>query len=350
MNQSVLVLGILGAMAFPLQDPATPPVKAPAPAETTTPAKSDSILRNVLVSMDEDYRLGPGDVIEITVEDAPELSGQFRVSASGKVSMNYLGSITAGRKTPDELSRMIADGLRQRYIYDPHVSVAVKQVNSRTYFVQGAVHSSGVFQIEGRPTLLELITLAGGLAQNHGSTAFIIRKNRHAPVDAAALENPDNPEAMTPEMSAERIASMFTLVKANINGLLKGNFDQNMFLEPGDIVNIPQTDVFFVAGEVKAPGSFPLKEGTTLRQAISLAQGVNFTAKAGNGLIFRENPATGEREEIAVDINAVMNGKGDDRLLHPNDIVLVPNSRMKKLAGPLLNGLALNMLLLPLRF
>ncbi|QQS47643.1 MAG: polysaccharide biosynthesis/export family protein [Acidobacteriota bacterium] len=297
--------------------------------------------------MEEDYRIGPGDVVEILVDGAPELSGQFRVSVGGKISMHYLGTIAAGKMTPNELARFIADGLRERYIYDPHVTVAVKQVNSRSYFIQGAVNSAGVFQIEGQPTLLELITLAGGLAQNHGSTAFIIRKNKQALNLETRIENP---KLDTPEEKAERAASMFTLVKANINGLLKGNFDQNMFLEPGDIVNIPQTDVFFVAGEVKAPGSFPLKEGTTLRQAITLAQGINFTGNPGRGLIFRENPATGQREEIAVDINAVMNGKSDDQVLRPNDMVLVPNNRMKKIAGPLLNGLALNMLLLPIRF
>lgn len=339
---NAIILCLIGCLT--LQDPA--PARS-GENKPPTAAPNDPPARNVLVSLDEDYRIGPGDIIEITIEDAPELSGQFRVSVGGGISMNYLGAVDAGRRTPDELARFIADGLRDRYIFEPNVKVTVKQVNSRSYFVQGAVASSGVYQIEGRPTLLELITLAGGLAQNHGSTAFIIRRNRNAIVNAPELENAGEE---SPDAAAARAASMFTLVKANINGLLKGNFDQNMFLEPGDIVNIPQSDLFFVAGDVKAPGSFPLREGTTVRQAISLAQGVNMTAKAGRGIIFRENSSTGRREEIPVDIDLVMNGKGDDRLLQPNDIILVPNSRMKKIAGPLLNGLALNMLLLPIRF
>lgn len=339
---NAFILCLIGCLS--LQDPVA--VRS-GDKKSATAAPNDPLTRNVLVSPDEDFRIGPGDIIEIMVEDAPELSGQFRVSVAGRISMNYLGAVDAGRRTPDELARFIADGLRDRYIFDPNVKVTVKQVNSRSYFVQGAVASSGVYQIEGRPTLLELITLAGGLAQNHGSTAFIIRRNRNAPVNAPELENAGEE---SPEAAAARAAAMFTLVKANISGLLKGNFDQNMFLEPGDIVNIPQTDLFFVAGDVKAPGSFPLREGTTLRQAVSLAQGVNMTASPGRGIIFRENKATGRREEINVDIGEVMNGKGTDPLLQANDIILVPNSRMKKLAGPLLNGLALNMLLLPIRF
>jgi protein involved in polysaccharide export with SLBB domain len=74
-------------------------------------------------------------------------------------------------------------------------------------------------------------------------------------------------------------------------------------------VNIPPAKVFFVAGEVRAPGQFQLKEGTTLRQAISLAQGTTFKAPLNNGVIFRDDPETGKREEIRVDISQVMSGK-----------------------------------------
>src|SRR6185295_15536121 len=103
----------------------------------------------------------------------------------------------------------------------------------------------------------------------------------------------------------------YELKSSNIIGLLKGRFDQDVLLEPGDIINIPASDVFFVAGEVNAPGSFALKEGTTLRQAISLAQGTNFKAALGKGVIFREN-ASGKQEEVHVDIGAVMSGKKQD--------------------------------------
>ncbi|MGH9938846.1 MAG: polysaccharide biosynthesis/export family protein [Blastocatellia bacterium] len=294
---------------------------------------------NVLVDTDEDYRIGAGDVIEVEVEDAPELSGNFRVTAAGTFLMHYLGRIDARNKTTEELARFIANGLRERYIFDPRVIVTVRQYNSRAFFIQGAVHGAGVFQIEGRPSLLELITLAGGLQQNHSSTAFIIRKIR--PPATAPATVPDGTQD-TP--------AQYTLLKVNINGLLKGRFEQNMFLEPGDIVNIPPTEVFFVAGEVKQPGSFPLKEGTTLRQAISLAQGMNFTAAAGKGIIFRENADSGKRQEITVDVGAVMSAKKEDVVLLPNDIILIPNSKMKKVAGPIISAFATNAIMLPMRY
>ena len=112
-------------------------------------------------------------------------------------------------------------------------------------------------------------------------------------------------------------------------------------------LNIPITDVFFVSGEVRSPGTFPLREGTTLRQAISMAQGITFKAAAGRGIIFRENPATGKREEVKIDIGAVMSGKNEDLPLLANDIIVVPNSRFKSVGTVLLTGFGTSAARLP---
>jgi polysaccharide biosynthesis/export protein len=288
---------------------------------------------NVLVAPDEDYRIGPGDVIEVQIENAPELSRSFRVTATGTFLMSFLGRITAKDKTPEELSQYIAERLRGEYLKNPNVSVVVKEYNSRSFFIQGAVRSPGVFQIEGRPSLLKLITLAGGLAVDHGSNAFIIRQVK--PDADAPAPQPSPAAANSPGEDEE-----YELVKVSINGLLRGNFDNNMFLEPGDIINIPPADIFFVAGEVNAPGQFPLKEGTTLRQALSMAQGTKFEAATGRCIIFRDD-ANGKREELRVDIKAVMNGKKEDVAILPNDIIIVPNSQFKSVGGALLRAFGL---------
>jgi polysaccharide export outer membrane protein len=303
----------------------------------------------VLVAAGEDYRIGPGDVIEVQIEDAPELSRAFRITAAGTFLMPYLGRITAQDKTTEELAKLIADGLRGRYLNDPIVTVVVKEYNSRSFFIQGAVRSPGVYQLEGRPSLLKLLTLAGGLAENHGSTAFIIREVK--PPGAAAEDRAtgsSEPKAAPGAPSDPQEGEKYQLKKINIAGLFKGRFAQNLLLEPGDIVNIPPADVFFVAGEVKAPGSFPLKEGTTLRQAISLAQGTNFKATLKRGIIFREDPDTGQRTEIPVDIGAVMSGKKEDVLILANDIVLVPNSKAKSVAAPMLSAFGLSLIRFPI--
>jgi polysaccharide export outer membrane protein len=112
-------------------------------------------------------------------------------------------------------------------------------------------------------------------------------------------------------------------------------------LEAGDIINIPSSDVFFVAGEVNAPGSFPLKEGTTLRQAISLAQGTNYKAALDHGIIFREN-ADGKRVELRVNIGAIMSGKKEDMAIAANDIIMVTNSKAKTIGSALLKAFGMS--------
>jgi polysaccharide biosynthesis/export protein len=138
------------------------------------------------------------------------------------------------------------------------------------------------------------------------------------------------------------------MIKVNISALYRGQFDQRV--EPGDIINIPRADVFYVTGEVKSPGSFTLKDGTTLRQAVSLAQGLTFNAKGKRGVIFREDPALGSRREIKVDISDIINGKEEDIPLQANDLIIVPNSKTKSIGGMLLMALGVNSARLPVRY
>jgi polysaccharide export outer membrane protein len=329
----------------------------------------DSIIPNVIIAPGEDYRIGPSDLIEVVIDDAPELSRTFRVNGDGAIVVPFLGRVAVGQKTPDELAAFIADRLRGDYLQNPQVSVMVLQINSRTYFVQGAVRRPGLYQIEGEPSLLKLISVAGGLGENYGSTAFIIRELKAGVTirargtgDAQALRDDshandkanDDSSALTPGPTRpapdSAASAKYELLKVNINGLLRGNFDQNITVGPGDIVHIPPTDVFFVAGEVNAPGSFALKEGTTLRQAISLAQGTAFQAAAGRSIIFREDPVSGKRQEIQVDVPAVMNGKREDIPILANDIVIVPNSRVKSITGTLLRAFGVNATRIPVRY
>lgn len=288
-------------------------------AQAPPSGETEDGAERVFVTSRDDYRIAPSDVIEIKIEDAPELSGRFTVSAAGTVLVPVLGSIGAQDRTPEELSKLIANGLRQaEYLNSPRVAVAVSQYNSRSFFIQGAIRYPGVYVIKGRPSLLKLITMAGGLSDNHGGDAFIIRE-----VVTAGSENDWEQYRMT------RVA---------LSAVLSGQSDQNAAIQPGDIINIPPANVFYVAGEVVAAGSYPLKEGTTLRQAISLARGLTFKAAASRGVIFRDDPKTGRRTEVKVDIGAIMSGKREDIDIQANDIIIVPNSRMRSISSALMSA------------
>lgn len=327
------------------------PTGTGATGKTETSVASPSA-PGILVTSDEDYRIGINDVIEIQIEDASELSNSYRITKSGTFLMPFLGRITAINKTPEELSKFIADGLRDRYLNNPNVKVVVRQYNSRSFFIQGAVRSPGVFQVEGKPSLLVLLTLAGGLAENHSSSAFILRPNKPTATpnekenaggsnDKQAEKKPPA-EGQSAESQTEAAQNEYSLLKVNINGLLLGRFEQNMYLQPGDIVNVPESEIFFVAGEIQKPGSFVMREGTTLRHALSLAQGPNFKSDMKHGIIFREDPGTGKKKEITVDFDAVMKGKKEDVPIMPNDIVYIPNSKLKTATAPLLQAFGMN--------
>ena len=290
----------------------------------------------ISIGLDEDYRISPNDVLEIRIEKAEELSGSYPVDADGTFEMHFLGEVEAKGKTTEQVAKLIADGLRGRYLVDPLVRVSISQRAGRSYFVLGAVRNPGLVQVGGHPHLLELITLAGGPTENHGASAYLIRKSKQSAVSTQGEgENVGQPAASP---SGEATAPKYDLLKVSINGLLKGMFGNNIAVEPGDIINIPQTDVFFISGEVTAPGSYPLKEGTTLRQAISIAQGVTLKAASGRGVLFREDPSTGQRTEKQIDIGAIMRGNKEDIPLLANDIIILPTSKMKSFGSVVLTA------------
>jgi polysaccharide biosynthesis/export protein len=349
---TLLCVAFLTQIAAAQSRPAQPKIERPA----SSGGGEMNTQPTILVSTDEDYRIGPRDVIEIKVDDAPELSVTASVSADGTFLMPYLKRLKATGKTTDELAKEIADGLRGKYLKDPNVMIFVKQFNSRAFFILGAVKRPGVYQVEGKPSLIKLLTVAGGPADNHGSTAIILHEVKKD-ADAAAKPADAKPDAAAKPADAKPAAGQaaapapadedepeYSVRTVNINGMFKGlgiNGNSEAYLEPGDIVNVLPSDVFFVAGEVFAPGQFPLSEGTTLRQAMALAQGTTFNAATGEGIIFRTNPATGHREEIKIDIGAVMKNRKPDIPLVANDIVLVPNSKGKTIGNAILKAVGM---------
>lgn len=323
---AAIVLFIAAARPAAAQNRPQPQIKPPAASGSeAAPAPM------VLVDSTEDYKIGPRDVIDVKIDDAEELSKSFEVRADGTFLMSYLGRVKAAGRTPDALARFIEDGLRGSYLKNPHVSVVVKQFNSHTFLIQGSVFKPGAYQIEGRPSLFTLISVAGGLADNHGSTAFIIREIKKRPAESA------NKASGSPDDDSED-AREFTVKTANIGGLLKGKLGQNnVILEPGDTVSIPKADLFYVVGEVNASGSFPLSDGMTVRQALALAQGTTPNAKAGDSSIMRTDDS-GKFQEIKVDLDAVLKNKTPDVVLQANDMIIVPNSRGKTVMNNLLKA------------
>ena len=111
----------------------------------------------------EDYRIGPSDLLEISVFQVPELSRTVRVNARGALTLPLIGQIQAGGLTGQQLEALLAQKLKETYLQDPQVSVFIKEFISQRVTVGGNVNKVGVFPISGKTTLMQAIAMAGGL-------------------------------------------------------------------------------------------------------------------------------------------------------------------------------------------
>ncbi len=276
----------------------------------------------------DDYRIGPEDLLEITVFEAPELNGSPRVSAKGEISLPLLGAVKAAGLTPQELESVLEELLRRSYMKEPHVGVFVREMESHPVSVLGAVRKPGVFRIRGSKSLLEMLSMAEGLADDAGDTVLVMRG---AGFTAAATPSADNrhpPEGADPDPPAAVSLSTET-VAVNLKELLDSADPRyNVRVYPGDVVKVTRAGIVYVVGEVKRPGGFVLRnnENISALQALALAEGLTPTSAKSRARIIRTDGGTGKRSEIALDLGKIIAGKVPDPLLVPKDIVFVPNS------------------------
>jgi len=113
---------------------------------------------------DSEFRLGPDDVIEVSVYQDKELNRTVPVRPDGKISLPLIGEMPASGKTATDLQKEISLRLKQ-FVADPTVTVVVKEVNSPKVSVLGEVKNPGMYKIKDRATLLDAIALAGGLTE-----------------------------------------------------------------------------------------------------------------------------------------------------------------------------------------
>ena len=160
--------------------PGASPAAPPAHSETTEDYNrrleqlNQSLAAHPANGEQAEYRIGSHDLLEINVFEAPDLNRSLRVSASGEISMPLLGAIQSTGLTARELEGVIEIKLRQ-YMKDPHVGVFVTTVESHPVSVVGAVKKPGVFQIRGTKTVLEMLSMAEGLADDAGDQVLVMR-------------------------------------------------------------------------------------------------------------------------------------------------------------------------------
>jgi polysaccharide export outer membrane protein len=249
----------------------------------------------------QEYAIGPGDVLRITVWGHDDLSKDYPVSQDGRVPFPLIGSVQAVGLSTGELAKRIRDLLEKDYLVNPQVIVGVKEYLSKKVNVMGEAEKPGLFYLTGPTTLLELLSKAGGLSRTAGKDLVLVRtEGADGKVNTAGS----------------------TILRLDVRKIQSGDVKENILLQNGDMMFVPKASAFFVLGEVNKPGTFPLDKETSVLEAVTLAGGFGPTAAASGVKVLRRN-ADGKQETLALDLaGAVPKDKGFR--LQEGDTVLVP--------------------------
>ena len=269
----------------------------------------------------EDYVLGPDDQVALWTPEAEELNGKaLRIEGNGSLTIPLIGSMTAMGLTPKQLAAEISKRL-ERYYQKPQVVVSVSEYRSQPVSVIGAVNTPGIHQLQGRKTLVEMLSMAGGLRQDAGPAVIVTRRAEWGPIPVANATQDASQRYSTAQIELKSVMSA-------------GRPVDNIAIRPNDILSIPKAQMVYVIGEVERSGGFVLNDsdGVSVLQALSLAGGMKSTAAAKNARILRPAQESSAREGLPVNLPELLSGKAADVSLHPDDILFIPDNRPKKAA------------------
>lgn len=197
----------------------------------------------------QEYRLGAGDVIRISVFQNPDLTLETRVTETGLISYPLLGNIRIGGQSVTQAEKLIADGLRSgNFVRNPQVTIVVQQVRGNQASVLGQVNRPGRFPLETADMrLTDLLALAGG-ATGAGAEVVVVTGKRNGQPFRAEV---DLPAVFAP-----------------------GGREKDILVQNGDVVWVDRQPMVYIYGEVQRPGPMRLERGMTLMQALATGGGL----------------------------------------------------------------------------
>lgn len=268
-----------------------------------------------------DYRLGPGDVLEIEI--VGDLTSRTRtvVGPDGKVYFNVLPGIDVwGLTLAQARGRMVQE--MQRFIREEQpISVSLISAESQKIWVLGRLSKPGAYSLAGPMTLLEAVSAAGGPAPatsiaTRGGTGAMSLASTSSTMDDAA------------DLGRAFVLRKGQLLRVDFEKLLReGDMSQNIYLHPDDFVYLPSATIgnVHVLGAVNNPRAVEYTNRLTLVQAVSQAGGTLIREAFPSQVAVVRGSLT-EPKVAIVDMNAILSGKASDIALEPQDIVYVPHS------------------------
>jgi polysaccharide export outer membrane protein len=221
------------------------------------------------VALPQDYQIGAGDTLKVSVYENPDLATEARVLQNGQIRFPLIELVTVGGLTVDQAEDQIAAKLRDgNFILHPHVSIAITSYRSQQVSVLGYVGKPGLYPLEKPTKLSDLLANVGGIQPSGADEIVIQRGEGKQHVRLAIDQN---------------------------RAFLDGEVSQDIAIQAGDIVFVPKAAVFYIQGEVGRPGPFRVERNMTVHQALSAAGGAGPRGSERSIKIKRRN-AKGEQE------------------------------------------------------
>lgn len=283
----------------------------------------------VPAAKNENYRIGPGDVIDVSVSKQPVLSrANIKVSNEGMIQLPMLDEdIPALCMTEKELSTLVAEKYK-KYLLSPNVIVSVTQYNSTPVSLIGSVFVPTRFQLQRPTRLMEVLLLGNGPNAQAGPTVQVIRLNtNNCYQNVTATDSPKE-----------------ELLTFNLKDTLEGKEQANPFVQPGDVIRVGEAEIVkigqaYIIGNINTARTIDLKDPVTLTQAIAMAGGTSSGAQLDKILITRRAINSLDKTEILVNLKEIKKRKEGDIFLQANDIIEVPGpNATKKFFGDLIRS------------
>ena len=312
----LVISGVALAQQRAAQEQAEPPANLPAAQPLGQAATSASQAAANAPKSDEKndddketsdwstmVKLGVGDLLEVSVYNVPELGAKVRISNAGDIYLPLIDYVHVEGLTQEEAQSLIAKRLEDGgFVRNPHVTIFIDEANSQGVTVLGEVARPGIYPEIGDHHLYAIISQAGGFTTSAARKVSILRRNQ---TEAIHVTLPRN---------------------------LGDDVSANVEIMPGDMITVPRAPIIYVVGDVARPSGLLVDNGSlTVLQALALAGGTNHTAKLGGVKIIRKGP-TG-MTETKVQIKKMLEAKAQDVTLQADDILFVPVSGGKILAG-----------------
>ncbi len=262
-------------------------------------------------------RLAANDQIVINAKDVEGMGDRpYRIDPDGTVSLPLVGKIRALGLTVEEFEKELINQLGA-YVRAPQVSVRRLSAQAETITAAGAFKNPGVYVLTERRSLLDVLSIVGGLQPNAARTIRITRRIAGARTSLPA--------------GVEDTAAGVSTAAVNVRRLLENPRSLEILIEPNDILLADPAGVIYLTGEVLKPGTIEMneKESLGLAELISIGGGFARDAASDKIKVLRPILNGSRRAEISVDVKSILDGRHSDFPVMPNDMVFVPRSKGK---------------------